>query len=74
MVRQGTYWEPLFSIVPTALGVQVEHAWQNGERSPRGAFLPLGAQPLLLEMGDIRLSNLNDEQSLLSLSSEPADK
>ncbi|TWI53005.1 molybdopterin-guanine dinucleotide biosynthesis protein A [Pseudomonas duriflava] len=64
MVRQGSFWEPLFSVIPTALRSKVEKAWQAGERSPRGVLLPLKAQALHLEETDKRLANMNDERSL----------
>ncbi|WP_312601392.1 MULTISPECIES: molybdenum cofactor guanylyltransferase MobA [Pseudomonas] len=74
MVRQGNFWEPLFSLIPTRLKDRVEEAWQAGERSPRGVFIPLSARALMIAEHDQRLANVNDEHSLLALSSEPGGK
>ncbi|GGM06895.1 molybdenum cofactor guanylyltransferase [Pseudomonas asuensis] len=68
MVRQGRFWEPLFSVLPTLQKDTIEKAWQTGERSPRGVFIPLGARALTVNEQDQRLANMNDEHSLLELS------
>ncbi|MBK3867588.1 molybdenum cofactor guanylyltransferase MobA [Pseudomonas stutzeri] len=59
MLRRGQQWEPLFSVIPTALLEQVESRWQAGERSPQRLFLDLGAVPVATHEDDIRLANLN---------------
>ena len=59
MLRCGGQWEPLFSLIPTHLAEEIEHAWRQGDRSPRHVLLPLGAEAIELAAGDPRLANLN---------------
>ncbi|MDF5997292.1 molybdenum cofactor guanylyltransferase [Pseudomonas aeruginosa] len=59
MLRCGGQWEPLFSLIPTHLAEEIEHAWRQGDRSPRHVLLPLGAEAIELAAGDPRLANLH---------------
>ncbi|WP_338486528.1 molybdenum cofactor guanylyltransferase MobA [Pseudomonas trivialis] len=68
MVRHGEFWEPLICIIPTALGAEVERAWDAGERSPRRIFLQCGAIGLQCPADDPRLANLNTPELLLQRS------
>lgn len=67
MLRRGTQWEPLFSLLPRHLLPSLQQAWQAGERSPRRALLALGAAALECAQDDARLANLNTPE-LLALS------
>jgi len=64
MVRRGVQWEPLFCIIPTALGPAIEAAWKDGERSNRRVLTSHGARPLDLDPNDPRLANLNSPDLL----------
>ncbi|UVE16431.1 molybdenum cofactor guanylyltransferase MobA [Pseudomonas sp. LS44] len=64
MVRQAGQWQPLFCILPKALGASLELAWQRGERSPREALLALGATAVECAADDPRLANLNTLERL----------
>ena len=64
MLRCGGQWEPLFSLIPTHLAEEIEHAWRQGDRSPRHVLLPLGAEAIELAAGDPRLANLNTPELL----------
>ncbi|MES2818508.1 MAG: molybdenum cofactor guanylyltransferase MobA [Pseudomonadota bacterium] len=64
MLRQGSQWEPLFSLIPASLGEALEQAWQAGERSPRQLLLALGAVALDCPSADPRLANLNTPELL----------
>ncbi|MCO6716947.1 NTP transferase domain-containing protein, partial [Streptomyces sp. CHB19.2] len=55
MARQGGYWQPLFSALPRRLLPALRQAWADGERSPRGALLPLGLTAVDFTEDDIRL-------------------
>ena len=59
MVRQGEYWQPLFSLLPTALGADLERAWLAGERSPQHWLRQFDPQAVLCTETDPRLANLN---------------
>nr|WP_298165980.1 molybdenum cofactor guanylyltransferase MobA [uncultured Pseudomonas sp.] len=59
MVRQGEYWEPLFSLIPTALGADLERAWLAGERSPQHWLRQFEPRALQCPEGDPRLANFN---------------
>ena len=64
MVRQDGQWQPLVSILPTALAAALEDAWNNGERSPLRFLLQHQAQALECALDDPRLANLNTPQLL----------
>ncbi|MGY4535378.1 molybdopterin-guanine dinucleotide biosynthesis protein A [Pseudomonas sp. TE3786] len=66
MLRRGAQWEPLFSLLPTAIAPGVEEAWQAGKRSPRQVFEWQGAMYLDLAEDDPRLANLNTPELLAS--------
>jgi len=59
MVRQGEYWQPLFSLLPTTLGADLERAWQAGERSPQYWLRGFDPQQVLCAETDPRLANFN---------------
>ncbi|BBH45927.1 molybdenum cofactor guanylyltransferase MobA [Pseudomonas sp. KU43P] len=64
MVRQGGYWQPMFSVVPRRLLPVLEQAWAAGERSLQKALLLEGVQGLECAEGDARLSNFNSPDLL----------
>ncbi|MGE8317059.1 MAG: molybdenum cofactor guanylyltransferase MobA, partial [Pseudomonas putida] len=39
MVRQGGFWQPMFSVLPRRILPMLEQAWAAGERSLQKAFL-----------------------------------
>ncbi|WP_459205711.1 molybdenum cofactor guanylyltransferase MobA [Pseudomonas sp. MLB6B] len=65
MVRQGGFWQPMFSVLPrTSLGM-LREAWDEGERSlhralARGALLAVECAE-----GDPRLENFNSPEHYL---------
>ncbi|KAF1068174.1 MAG: Molybdenum cofactor guanylyltransferase [Pseudomonas citronellolis] len=71
MIRAGEHWEPLFCLIPTTLRSAIEQAWQQGERSPRRAFEPLGIQAVNCAADDPRLANLNTPDLLLGVAGKP---
>ncbi|KTT13214.1 molybdopterin-guanine dinucleotide biosynthesis protein A [Pseudomonas oryzihabitans] len=64
MARQGGYWQPLFTALPRHLLPALRSAWAQGERSPRGALLPLGLTAVDFAEDDPRLDNFNDPTAL----------
>ncbi|KTT24905.1 molybdopterin-guanine dinucleotide biosynthesis protein A [Pseudomonas oryzihabitans] len=64
MARQGGYWQPLFTALPRHLLPALRSAWAQGERSPRGALLPLGLTAVDFAEDDPRLANFNDHTAL----------
>lgn len=64
MLRSGAQWEPLFSVIPVAMRAPVEHAWRQGDRSPRHVFANLGLQAVDCPADDPRLANLNTPELL----------
>lgn len=64
MARQGGYWQPLFTALPRQLLPALRQAWKDGERSPRGALLPLGLTGVDFAEDDARLANFNDPTAL----------
>jgi molybdopterin-guanine dinucleotide biosynthesis protein A len=69
MVRQGDFWEPLFSLIPKSLGSKLEDAWQAGERSPQRWLCRHDPIAVVCPPNDPRLANLNTPQ-LLALNSK----
>lgn len=59
VVRQGEFWEPLFSLLPTALRAALEQAWLAGERSPQHWLRQLDPVAVRCPLADPRLANLN---------------
>ncbi|MEB6587610.1 molybdenum cofactor guanylyltransferase MobA [Pseudomonas asiatica] len=64
MVRQGGYWQPMFSVLPRRLLPLLEQAWAEGERSLQKALLREAVQGLECTEGDRRLSNFNSPELL----------
>jgi len=64
MVRQGDFWEPLFSLIPKALGSTLEEAWLAGERSPQRWLCQHDPTAVVCPPNDPRLANLNTPQLL----------
>ena len=64
MVRQGGYWQPMFSVLPRRLLPGLEQAWAAGERSLQKALLVEAVQGLECAEGDTRLSNFNSPDLL----------
>ena len=64
MVRQGGYWQPMFSVLPRRLLPGLEQAWTAGERSLQKALLVEAVQGLECAEGDARLSNFNSPDLL----------
>jgi len=64
MVRQGGYWQPMFSVLPCRLLPGLEQAWAAGERSLQKALLIEAVQGLECAEGDVRLSNFNSPDLL----------
>lgn len=64
MVRQGGYWQPMFSVLPRRVLPVLEQAWQAGERSLQKALLRKPVQGLECAEDDLRLSNFNSPEWL----------
>lgn len=64
MVRQGAYWQPMFSVLPRTLLPVLEQAWASGERSLQRALLREPVQALDCADDDPRLSNFNSPERL----------
>ena len=60
MLRQGTYWQPLFSLLPTAALPYLQQQWQAGQRSVQRALLGLDPIALDYPVDDLRLANFNE--------------
>jgi len=64
MVRQGGYWQPMFSVLPRRVLPVLEQAWAAGERSLQKALLREAVQGLECADDDRRLSNFNSPELL----------
>jgi molybdopterin-guanine dinucleotide biosynthesis protein A len=64
VVRQGEFWEPLFSLIPKSLVGALENAWQAGERSPQRWLRSLAPRAVDCPADDPRLANLNTPELL----------
>ncbi|PTV64084.1 MULTISPECIES: molybdenum cofactor guanylyltransferase MobA [Pseudomonas] len=64
MVRQGGFWQPMFSVLPTRVLPVLEQAWTAGERSLQKALLREAVQGLECAESDRRLSNFNSPERL----------
>lgn len=64
MVRQGGYWQPMFSVLPRRVLPVLEQAWASGERSLQKALLREPVHGLECAEGDRRLSNFNSPELL----------
>lgn len=60
MIRQDGYWQPLFSLLPTALLPHLQQQWQTGQRSVQRALRDQNPVALDYPTGDLRLSNFNE--------------
>ncbi len=65
MVRQGGYWQPLFSLIPVALLPALQEQWQAGQRSIQKALRDLNPIALECPTDDPRLSNFNEPELLI---------
>lgn len=59
MIRQGGFWQPMFSLIPCALRGELERAWQQGDRGIQRALLKHPVRALEYPVDDMRLSNFN---------------
>jgi len=66
MVRQGRYWQPMFSVLPRRVLPTLEQAWAAGERSLQKALLRETVQGFECAEDDRRLSNFNSPELLHS--------
>ncbi|SIS09559.1 molybdenum cofactor guanylyltransferase MobA [Pseudomonas putida] len=64
MVRQGGFWQPMFSVLPKRVLPVLEQAWAAGERSLQKALLREAVQELECAESDRRLSNFNSPERL----------
>lgn len=64
MVRQGGFWQPMFSVLPRRVLPVLEQAWLAGERSLQKALLREAVQGLECAEDDPRLSNFNSPDLL----------
>ena len=64
MVRQGGYWQPMFSVLPRRVLPVLEQAWAGGERSLQKALLREKVHGLDCADDDRRLSNFNSPELL----------
>lgn len=64
MVRQGGYWQPMFSVLPRRLLPMLQQAWAAGERSLQKALLLEPVLGLECAEDDRRLSNFNSPDLL----------
>ncbi|MNN55625.1 Molybdenum cofactor guanylyltransferase [compost metagenome] len=64
MVRQGGFWQPMFSVLPRRILPMLEQAWAAGERSLQKALLRETVQGLECTEDDRRLSNFNSPELL----------
>ncbi|NIE74718.1 molybdenum cofactor guanylyltransferase MobA [Pantoea sp. Ap-967] len=64
MVRQGGFWQPMFSVLPRRVLPVLEQAWAAGERSLQKALLREAVGALECSEGDRRLSNFNSPDLL----------
>ncbi|HFL7940257.1 TPA: molybdenum cofactor guanylyltransferase MobA [Pseudomonas putida] len=64
MVRQGGFWQPMFSVLPRRILPMLEQAWAAGERSWQKALLRETVQGLECTEDDRRLSNFNSPELL----------
>ncbi|MEX5350590.1 molybdenum cofactor guanylyltransferase MobA [Pseudomonas juntendi] len=64
MVRQGGYWQPMFSVLPRKVLPMLEQAWREGERSLQKALLRGSVQGYECAEDDARLSNFNSPERL----------
>ncbi|MGC5702749.1 molybdenum cofactor guanylyltransferase MobA [Pseudomonas sp. NFXW11] len=71
MVQQAGQWQPMFSLMPTALLGELRQAWDQGERSLLRALIAHGLRPLPCAADDPRLSNFNSPELLSETDPKP---
>ncbi|UVL58650.1 molybdenum cofactor guanylyltransferase MobA [Pseudomonas sp. B21-035] len=59
MIRQGGYWQPMFSLIPCALRSDLQHAWDAGDRGVQRTLRQHPLRAVECAEGDPRLSNFN---------------
>jgi molybdopterin-guanine dinucleotide biosynthesis protein A len=59
MVRQAGQWQPMFSVIPTALLPELRTRWDQGERSLMRVLLAHDLRALDCAPDDLRLTNFN---------------
>ncbi|MDY7562080.1 molybdenum cofactor guanylyltransferase MobA [Pseudomonas sp. 10B1] len=59
MVRQAGQWQPMFSLIPTALLPVLRECWEAGERSLLRALLSQDLRAMECAPDDPRLTNFN---------------
>ncbi|QBF26624.1 molybdenum cofactor guanylyltransferase MobA [Pseudomonas tructae] len=59
MIRQGGYWQPMFSLIPCALRADFQQAWEEGDRGVQRTLRKHPVRALECAEGDRRLSNFN---------------
>ena len=60
MIRQGDFWQPLFSLLPTTLLPALQRQWQSGQRSVQRALIEHDPLALHYPADDPRLNNFNE--------------
>lgn len=64
MVRQGGYWQPMFSVLPRRLLPVLQQAWDAGERSLQRVLTQHAVLAVDCAQDDVRLGNFNSPQWL----------
>lgn len=72
LVRQGEFWEPLFSVIPKSLETALDEAWQAGERSPQRWLCRHAPQAIDCPPNDPRLANFNTPEMLAHADNNPS--
>lgn len=67
MVRQGTQWQPMFSLIPKRLHPVLQQAWHSGERSLMAILIHHDVVAVDCALNDPRLQNINTPQQLRDL-------
>lgn len=62
MVRQGGFWQPMFSVLPRSSLGMLRQAWNEGERSLHRALARGALLALECDVGDQRLENFNSPE------------
>lgn len=71
MVQQAGHWQPMFSLLPTALLEPLRQAWDHGERSLLRALDPRRLNAVHCAEDDPRLSNFNTPELLSETDPRP---
>lgn len=64
MIRQGGFWQPMFSLIPCALRADFQRAWDAGDRGVQRTLRQHPVRALECAEGDLRLSNFNTPEFL----------